>query len=147
MGSLTNTFYFSLMFSKFQLILFFFLCNFTNVFCFITTKSSSSISFLKSLKRPKSSSLKLSAPLMPEGGISPCVIKVIGVGGGGSNAVDRMMDTRIDGVEYWAVNTDAQALGRSKAKGVNVLNIGQGVTRGLGAGGNPEVGRLAAEES
>jgi len=57
------------------------------------------------------------------------------------------MDTRIDGVEYWAVNTDAQALGRSKAKGVNVLNIGQGVTRGLGAGGNPEVGRLAAEES
>lgn len=88
-----------------------------------------------------------SVPLMPEGGLSPCVIKVIGVGGGGSNAVDRMMDTRIEGVEYWAVNTDAQALGRSKAKGASILNIGFGVTRGLGAGGNPEVGRMAGEES
>jgi len=87
------------------------------------------------------------APLMPDGGMSPCVIKVIGVGGGGSNAVDRMMDTRIEGVEYWAVNTDAQALGRSKAKGANTLNVGVGVTRGLGAGGNPDVGRMAAEES
>jgi len=86
-------------------------------------------------------------PLMPDGGLSPCVIKVIGVGGGGSNAVDRMMDTRVAGVEFWAVNTDAQALGRSNAKGASVLNIGVGVTRGLGAGGNPEVGRMAAEES
>lgn len=86
-------------------------------------------------------------PLMPDGGISPCVIKVVGVGGGGSNAVDRMMDTRVAGVEFWAVNTDAQALGRSKAKGASVLNIGMGVTRGLGAGGNPDVGRMAAEES
>jgi cell division protein FtsZ len=85
--------------------------------------------------------------VMPDGGLSPCVIKVIGVGGGGSNAVDRMMDTRVGGVEFWAVNTDAQALGRSKAKGASVLNIGGGVTRGLGAGGNPEVGRMAAEES
>lgn len=85
--------------------------------------------------------------LMPEGGLSPCVIKVIGVGGGGSNAIDRMLETRIGGVEFWAVNTDAQALGRSKAKGASVLNIGTTVTRGLGAGGNPEVGRLAAEES
>ena len=85
--------------------------------------------------------------LMPDGGLSPCVIKVIGVGGGGSNAIDRMMETRVEGVEFWAVNTDAQALGRSKAKGASVLNIGSSVTRGLGAGGNPEVGRLAAEES
>jgi cell division protein FtsZ len=85
--------------------------------------------------------------LMPDGGLSPCVIKVIGVGGGGSNAIDRMMETRVEGVEFWAVNTDAQALGRSKAKGASVLNIGMGVTRGLGAGGNPEVGRAAAEES
>lgn len=85
--------------------------------------------------------------VMPDGGLSPCVIKVIGVGGGGSNAVDRMMDTRVGGVEFWAVNTDAQALGRSKAKGASVLNIGGSVTRGLGAGGNPEVGRMAAEES
>ena len=51
------------------------------------------------------------------------------------------------GVEFWALNTDAQALGRSKAKGAKVLNIGASVTRGLGAGGNPEIGRLAAEES
>eukprot|EP00591_Stephanopyxis_turris_P000074 CAMPEP_0195518642 /NCGR_PEP_ID=MMETSP0794_2-20130614/13386_1 /TAXON_ID=515487 /ORGANISM="Stephanopyxis turris, Strain CCMP 815" /LENGTH=435 /DNA_ID=CAMNT_0040647657 /DNA_START=221 /DNA_END=1528 /DNA_ORIENTATION=+ len=85
--------------------------------------------------------------VMPDGGLSPCVIKVIGVGGGGSNAVDRMMDTRVGGVEFWAVNTDAQALGRSKAKGAKILNIGSSVTRGLGAGGNPEVGRMAAEES
>jgi len=58
-----------------------------------------------------------------------------------------MLDTRINGVEFWAINTDAQALGRSKAKGAQVLNIGSTVTRGLGAGGDPEVGRLAAEES
>lgn len=85
--------------------------------------------------------------LMPDGGLSPCVIKVIGVGGGGCNAVDRMLDTAVGGVEFWALNTDAQALGRSKVKGASVLNIGASVTRGLGAGGNPEVGRLAAEES
>lgn len=87
------------------------------------------------------------APLIPDGGLSPCVIKVLGVGGGGTNAVDRMLDTTIGGVEFWAINTDAQALGRSKAKGAQVLNIGSSVTRGLGAGGDPEVGRLAAEES
>lgn len=87
------------------------------------------------------------SPLMPDGGLSPCVIKVLGVGGGGTNAVDRMLDTSILGVEFWAINTDAQALGRSKAKGAQVLNIGSEVTRGLGAGGDPEVGRLAAEES
>jgi len=86
--------------------------------------------------------------LMPDGGLSPCVIKVCGVGGGGTNAVDRMLDTGIyGGVEFWAINTDAQALGRSKAKGAQILNIGTDVTRGLGAGGDPEVGRLAAEES
>jgi Tubulin/FtsZ family, GTPase domain len=101
---------------------------------------------------PTSSSLSYydeSAPgaLMPDGGLSPCVIKVIGVGGGGCNAVDRMLDTAVGGVEFWALNTDAQALGRSKAKGARVLNIGASVTRGLGAGGNPEIGRLAAEES
>lgn len=58
-----------------------------------------------------------------------------------------MLDTAVGGVDFWAINTDAQALGRSKAKGAKVLNIGAGVTRGLGAGGNPEIGRLAAEES
>ena len=81
--------------------------------------------------------------IFPDGGLSPCVIKVIGVGGGGSNAVDRMLDTAVRGVDFWAVNTDAQALGRSKAKGAKVLNIGATVTRGLGAGGNPEIGRMA----
>jgi len=85
--------------------------------------------------------------VMPDGGLSPCIIKVIGVGGGGCNAVDRMLDTGVGGVEFWALNTDAQALGRSKAKGAKVLNIGSSATRGLGAGGNPEVGQLAAEES
>jgi len=85
--------------------------------------------------------------VIPDGGLSPCVIKVVGVGGGGCNAVDRMLDTRVSGVDFWAINTDAQALGRSKAKGARVLNIGTAATRGLGAGGNPEVGQLAAEES
>jgi len=85
--------------------------------------------------------------VMPDGGLSPCIIKVVGVGGGGCNAVDRMLDTRVGGVDFWAINTDAQALGRSKAKGAKVLNIGSTATRGLGAGGNPEVGRMAAEES
>lgn len=58
-----------------------------------------------------------------------------------------MLDTAVGGVDFWALNTDAQALGRSRAKGAKVLNIGADVTRGLGAGGNPEIGRLAAEES
>jgi len=118
---------------------------------FIISKVQQSLSFKKINQENnynnRQNGLYSSMPLMPDGGISPCVIKVIGVGGGGSNAVDRMMDTRITGVEYWAVNTDAQALGRSQAKGANVLNVGIGVTRGLGAGGNPEVGRMAAEES
>ena len=61
--------------------------------------------------------------------------------------VDRMLETAVGGVEYWAINTDAQALGRSKALGAKVLNIGSAVTRGLGAGGDPDVGRMAAEES
>ena len=87
------------------------------------------------------------AMMMPDGGLSPCIIKVIGVGGGGCNAVDRMLDTRVSGVDFWAINTDAQALGRSKAKGAKVLNIGTSATRGLGAGGNPDIGQLAAEES
>ena len=72
-------------------------------------------------------------------------IKVIGVGGGGSNAVNRMMDEGLQGVEYIAVNTDAQALMLSKAS-IRV-RLGDKLTRGLGAGGDPEVGRKAAEES
>jgi cell division protein FtsZ len=63
------------------------------------------------------------------------------------NQVDRMLETQVGGVEYWAINTDSQALGRSRGLGANVLTIGELTTRGLGAGGDPEVGRLAAEES
>eukprot|EP00579_Thalassiosira_antarctica_P012605 CAMPEP_0201912338 /NCGR_PEP_ID=MMETSP0903-20130614/3037_1 /ASSEMBLY_ACC=CAM_ASM_000552 /TAXON_ID=420261 /ORGANISM="Thalassiosira antarctica, Strain CCMP982" /LENGTH=205 /DNA_ID=CAMNT_0048447281 /DNA_START=295 /DNA_END=909 /DNA_ORIENTATION=+ len=83
--------------------------------------------------------------IMPEGGANPCVIKVLGIGGGGGNAVNRMIQTRIDGVSFWAVNTDAQALAKSLAP--NVLNIGRQVTRGLGAGGVPSVGKDSAQEN
>ncbi|WP_017753639.1 cell division protein FtsZ [Calidifontibacillus oryziterrae] len=72
-------------------------------------------------------------------------IKVIGVGGGGSNAVNRMIEHGVQGVEFIAVNTDAQALNLSKAE--IKLQIGTKLTRGLGAGANPEVGKKAAEES
>jgi len=72
-------------------------------------------------------------------------IKVVGVGGGGCNAVDRMIEEGLQGVEFIAVNTDAQALMLSKAP-VRV-RIGDKLTRGLGSGGNPETGKKAAEES
>ncbi|WP_214000551.1 cell division protein FtsZ [Arsukibacterium sp.] len=72
------------------------------------------------------------------------VIKVIGVGGGGGNAVEYMVASNIEGVEFVAANTDAQALRNSSA---NVtLQLGAGVTKGLGAGANPEIGRRSAEE-
>jgi cell division protein FtsZ len=112
-----------------------------------TTQQQQQLAEQRTTSSSKTSLFSSPTALMPDGGLSPCVIKVLGVGGGGSNAVDRMLDTRISGVEFWAINTDAQALGRSKAKGASVLNIGSAVTRGLGAGGNPEMGRLAAEES
>ncbi|PWW31193.1 cell division protein FtsZ [Cytobacillus oceanisediminis] len=72
-------------------------------------------------------------------------IKVIGVGGGGNNAVNRMIEHGVEGVEFIAVNTDGQALNQSKAE--VTMQIGASLTRGLGAGANPEVGRKAAEES
>jgi cell division protein FtsZ len=72
-------------------------------------------------------------------------IKVIGVGGGGSNAVNRMIDNGVRGVEFITVNTDAQALHLNKS--ATKLQIGDKLTRGLGAGANPEVGKKAAEES
>lgn len=74
-------------------------------------------------------------------------IKVIGVGGGGSNAVNRMLESEMQGVEFWIVNTDAQAMAMSPVSPQNRLQIGQKLTRGLGAGGNPEIGCSAAEES
>ncbi|KGX93255.1 cell division protein FtsZ [Pontibacillus halophilus JSM 076056 = DSM 19796] len=76
---------------------------------------------------------------------SLATIKVIGCGGGGSNAVNRMIEHGVQGVEFIAVNTDAQALNLSKAE--VKMQIGEKLTRGLGAGANPEVGRKAAEES
>jgi cell division protein FtsZ len=72
-------------------------------------------------------------------------IKVIGVGGGGCNAVNRMIKSGVTGIEFWAINTDAQALAQSEAP--QRLQIGQKLTRGLGAGGNPAIGQKAAEES
>ncbi len=72
-------------------------------------------------------------------------IKVVGVGGGGGNAVNRMVNEGLGGVEFISINTDNQALMLSKAK--TRVRIGDKLTRGLGAGGNPEIGRKAAEES
>ncbi|NJP10889.1 MAG: cell division protein FtsZ [Leptolyngbyaceae cyanobacterium RU_5_1] len=72
-------------------------------------------------------------------------IKVIGVGGGGGNAVNRMIASDIVGVEFWSINTDSQSLNQSSAP--KRLQVGQKLTRGLGAGGNPAIGQKAAEES
>jgi cell division protein FtsZ len=72
-------------------------------------------------------------------------IKVVGVGGGGCNAVNRMVQSRMTGVEFVGVNTDAQALINCGAE--TRIRVGEQITRGLGAGGDPEVGRAAAEES
>ena len=75
---------------------------------------------------------------------SPTCIKVVGCGGGGGNAVNRMIEAQIKNVEFIAINTDLQALGGSKTQ--NRLAIGQKVTKGLGSGGRPEIGEQAAEE-
>ena len=73
------------------------------------------------------------------------IIRVIGIGGGGCNAVNRMIDNAVQGIEFISVNTDIQALQASKAQ--VVIQIGEKVTRGLGAGANPEMGQKAGEES
>jgi cell division protein FtsZ len=72
-------------------------------------------------------------------------IKVIGVGGGGGNAVNRMINNGVAGVEFWSLNTDSQALAQSSCQ--KRLQLGQKLTRGLGAGGHPAIGQKAAEES
>src|ERR1700732_296282 len=72
------------------------------------------------------------------------VIKVIGVGGGGGNAIEHMMATSIEGVEFICANTDAQALRNSSAN--TLIQLGESITRGLGAGANPEIGKRSAEE-
>ncbi|MCG9890056.1 MAG: cell division protein FtsZ [Thermosynechococcaceae cyanobacterium MS004] len=76
-------------------------------------------------------------------------IKVVGVGGGGGNAVNRMIASNVAGVEFWSINTDSQALQQSaqQSSANNQLQVGQKLTRGLGAGGNPAIGQKAAEES
>ncbi|TDP59801.1 cell division protein FtsZ [Aminicella lysinilytica] len=73
------------------------------------------------------------------------VIKVIGVGGGGCNAINRMLEADLKGVDYIAINTDKQALSRCNAE--TKVQIGEKLTRGLGAGGNPEIGQRSAEET
>ncbi len=72
------------------------------------------------------------------------VIKVVGVGGGGGNAIEHMMTGAIEGVEFICANTDAQALKKSSAN--TLIQLGESITRGLGAGANPEIGRKSAEE-
>ena len=79
-----------------------------------------------------------------ENNSSPTCIKVVGCGGGGGNAVNRMIEAKISNVEFIAINTDLQALGGSKTD--TRLAIGQKVTKGLGSGGRPEIGEMAADE-
>ena len=76
---------------------------------------------------------------------SPANIKVVGIGGAGCNAVNRMIDANLQGISFIAINTDKQALNKSKAE--TKVQIGEKLTKGLGAGGNPEVGQKSAEES
>jgi hypothetical protein len=82
----------------------------------------------------------VSSGLSKASGLSPCSIKVVGVGGAGGNAVSRMREASVKGVEFWAINTDAQILAKMP-NGTNVVQIGEKVARGLGAGGVPEVTR------
>ena len=77
--------------------------------------------------------------------IEGAVIKVVGVGGGGCNAVNRMIEAGIQGVEFVAMNTDTQVLDKSMAS--RKVQLGANLARGLGAGGAPEVGQAAAEET
>lgn len=90
--------------------------------------------------RPKMKTMEITPEITPVANI-----KVIGVGGGGCNAVNRMIKAGIKGIEFITVNTDAQALYHSEAP--TKINIGKATTRGLGAGSNPDIGRQAAEES
>ncbi len=71
-------------------------------------------------------------------------IRVVGVGGGGGNAINSMIDKRLQGVDFFAINTDNQALERNKAP--NKIQIGKNLTRGLGAGADPSIGQRAVEE-
>lgn len=105
---------------------------------------------LKNLFFNQNSSLGKTSPKSKTQEVTPEItpvasIKVIGVGGGGGNAVNRMIKAGLKGIEFISVNTDAQALYHSEAP--TKINIGKATTRGLGAGSNPDLGRQAAEES
>lgn len=78
---------------------------------------------------------------------NPSVIKVIGVGGGGGNAIKRMIKAGLTGVEFWEMNTDVQVLALSNVPSSNKVQLGAKQTNGLGAGGNPRIGEQAAEEA
>ena len=78
-------------------------------------------------------------------GANPTNIKVVGVGGGGGNAVNRMIQNGLSGVEFWLMNTDLQVLYNGKTN--NRIQLGSSSTQGLGAGGDPSVGERAAEEA
>ncbi|KAJ8570636.1 hypothetical protein K7X08_037608 [Anisodus acutangulus] len=100
--------------------------------------------------RQESSSGNVTESLMDSSSLknfNEAKIKVVGVGGGGSNAVNRMIESGMNGVEFWIVNTDSQAIRMSPVFPENRLPIGQELTRGLGAGGHPDIGINAAKES
>ena len=96
-------------------------------------------------KEPTPSATPADSAVKPAPMGSPARIKVIGVGGGGGNAVERMIKSGLTGVEFWIMNTDLQVLGYSSAK--NKLQLGSKLTNGLGAGGEPQIGEKAAEEA
>ncbi|DBB18109.1 TPA: Cell division protein FtsZ [Trebouxia sp. C0006] len=117
----------------------------------VAAASYTSLSPTNGAARPASSSetpptqpLRSSPPVVDH---SKATIKVIGVGGGGSNAVNRMLQSDLQGVDFWILNTDSQALASSPIKTNSKLQIGEKLTRGLGAGGNPQIGTRAANES
>ena len=80
-------------------------------------------------------------------GLNPAKIKVIGVGGGGGNAVNRMIDAGMQGVDFITMNTDKQVLNLSRVEEGSRIQLGENLTHGLGAGGNPTIGESAARES
>lgn len=82
---------------------------------------------------------------LSENQVTNAIIKVVGIGGGGGNAVDHMIRENVDGVDFICANTDAQALKNASAK--TLMQLGNEITKGLGAGADPEIGRLAAEEN
>jgi len=109
------------------------------------TPSKSSYSSLSSSYDSSYSVQSSDSVITPETVINPAKIKVIGVGGGGGNAVKRMIKSGLSGVEFWLMNTDLQVLSASECK--NRIQLGAKLTNGLGAGGEPQIGEKAAEEA